>query len=489
MKRPLLAILLACAGAAALCAASASSAPPQSSPAPPTFRTAIIPNPGMTNQADRVQFARIKGAGAAFVRIDFSWGTVAPIVRPSGFDPTNPGDPAYRWDAVDARVRLAVQDGLTPVLGIAGAPRWAQPQAPPDRDGAYEPDPAKFGQFMLAAARRYSGSFQGLPRVRYWRAWNEPNNYRYLTPQKVGGVDFAPGWYAKLLNAFSTSVHAVHADNHVIAGSLAPYGKGNRISPLTFMRELFRARTLDFDIFSVHPYTRGNAFDHASNANDVALADLPKVRKQLDNAWQGGHIQVGARPQLWVTEFAYNTRPASPSDLTLPVRLSGRYTAESLYQMWRSGASVGTWFLVRDEPVGTSPFQCGLYFAGAAPDLSQDRPKPALTAFRFPFVAYRGTPPAGTGVKKLSKKLVYIWGRTPTSKPGKVVIQAKTKSGWRKVAKLRAHAVGIFKKNLKLAALHLKRPKKAILRAQYKGQRSWPFSLKRPRDRFVLPLG
>ena len=454
----------------------------------------------MSDQADRVQFGRIKGAGAAFVRIDFSWGTVAPVVRPTGFDPTNPGDPAYRWGAVDARVQLAVRNGLVPVLGIAGAPRWAQPQAPPDRDGAYEPDPTMFGQFMLAAARRYGGSFQGLPRVSYWRAWNEPNNYRYLTPQQVDGKDFAPFWYAKLLDAFSTSVHSVHTDNHVIAGSLAPYGIQRRISPLTFMRELLCvsggkrihatcSRRFDFDILSVHPYTRGNPFDHASKPNDVALGDLPKVRTLLDGAWKVGHIQTVKRPQMWVTEFAYNTHPPSPNDLTLPIKLSGRYTAESLYQMWRSGTSVGTWFLVRDEPVGSSSFQCGLYFAGSAPDLSRDRPKPALTAFRFPFVAYRGTPPAGPGVKKTSKKYVTIWGRTPTSNPGKVVILQKTKSGWRKAAKLRAHAGGVFKKKLKIKTLHLQRPKKAVLLARFRGQASWPFSLKRPRDRFVLPLG
>jgi hypothetical protein len=152
---------------------------------------------------------------------------------------------------------------------------------------------------------------------------------------------------------------------------------------------------------------------------------------------------------------------------------------------------VGTWFLVRDEPVKTSPFQCGLYFAGSAPDLSQDRPKPALTAFRFPFVAYRGTPPAAPGVKKTSKKLITLWGRTPTSKAGKVVLQMKAKSGWRKVGKVRAHGGGVFKGSLKARALHLspKRVKKAILRARFRGQASWPFSLKRPRDRFVLPLG
>jgi hypothetical protein len=489
MTRPLSAVLLLCGGVAALCAASASSAPPLPAPKAIPFRTAIIPNPGLGAYADAVQFGRIKSAGAAYVRIEVNWGSVAPKVRPVGFDPTNPAEASYDWTKVDTRVLLAAKKHLTPILGISGAPRWAQPAPPPDRDGAYKPNPNMFGEFVLAAATRYGGSFENLPRVYYWRAWNEPNNYRYLTPQKENGKDFAPGWYAKLLSAFSTSVHAVHSDSHVVAGSLAPYGKGNRISPLTFMHELFLGPALDFDIFSLHPYTRGNPFDHASNPKDVALADLPKVRKVLNGAWTGGHILTPTAPQLWVTEFAYNTHPASPSDLTLPISLSGRYTAESLYQMWRSGASLGTWFLVRDEPITKSPFQCGLYFAGSAADLSKDRPKPALTAFRFPFVAYQGTPPAGPSVKKTSKKVVTVWGRTPTSRRGKVVIQVKTKSGWRKVGKARARSGGVFTGKLKVKALHLGKHKKGVLRARFAGQSSWPFSLKRPRDRFVLPLG
>src|SRR3712207_8107630 len=46
----------------------------------------------------------------------------------------------------------------------------------------------------------------------------------------------------RMLNSFYEGVHAVHADNRVIAPALAPYGDppgGSRMRPLVFLRELF----------------------------------------------------------------------------------------------------------------------------------------------------------------------------------------------------------------------------------------------------------
>src|SRR5205807_2635001 len=75
--------------------------------------------------------------------------------------------------------------------------------------------------------------------------------------------------------------------------------------------------------------------------------------------------------------------------------------------------------------------QSGLYFWGGK-DLSRDAPKPALAAFRFPFVAYR----------KGSRTT--LWGRTPAGKPAAVVIEAGSGAGWRRIASFRTDANGIF---------------------------------------------
>jgi hypothetical protein len=85
--------------------------------------------------------------------------------------------------------------------------------------GFRRPDPVAFGRFVLAAAERYSGRFQGLPRVRFWQAWNEPN--------KVAGPALKasqPAWYRELVTRFAAAVHHVHDDNAVVAGGLAPFG-------------------------------------------------------------------------------------------------------------------------------------------------------------------------------------------------------------------------------------------------------------------------
>ena len=41
--------------------------------------------------------------------------------------------------------------------------------------GPSYPNAREFGEFAKAIARRFGGGFDGLPRVRYWQVWNEPN--------------------------------------------------------------------------------------------------------------------------------------------------------------------------------------------------------------------------------------------------------------------------------------------------------------------------
>ena len=49
--------------------------------------------------------------------------------------------------------------------------------------------------FATAAAGRFSGSFGGHPRVRYWGVWNEPNLSTFLQPQYRGGRPYSPLLY------------------------------------------------------------------------------------------------------------------------------------------------------------------------------------------------------------------------------------------------------------------------------------------------------
>src|SRR5262249_31106410 len=179
--------------------------------------------------ADPLALQRIHDAGATFARINLSWAQVAPVVRPGGFEATDPADPSYRWGAVDAQVKGAVEHGLTPYVTVFDAPLWAQKDEPhPTHMGpfpitSWKPDPKLFGEFALAGARRYDGTFGALPRVRYFEAWNEANLSNYLSPQIENEKVTSPEIFRGLLNTFSAAVHSVHADNQVIASGISAF--------------------------------------------------------------------------------------------------------------------------------------------------------------------------------------------------------------------------------------------------------------------------
>ena len=468
-----LSFLVALALAAVLVAAAAEAShlrqrkPPIPAPAH-SLRTGVIPNiVGLDPANLDLEFARIRAAGVTAVRLEARWSLIAPTTRPQGFNPLDPADPGYNWSSLDPLVIRAHRYGLSPILLVLGAPTWAQAKRPPGSGsgrgpnnrgpGPYKPSPSMFGQFGQALADRYSGTFKGLPRVRDFIAWNEPNNYPYLSPQRENGKPFSPGWYRLMVNDFALGVHRVHPDNNVIAGALLFNGVSDRISPLEFMRDMLcmskpkkrhkgkkppvshptcKDRSY-FDTWTHHPYTRGNPFHHAEKSDDVMIGDLPRMRDLLDAAATAHHIVSNHKLGFWVDEFSYDSRPPDPSPQTVPILLHARWVSESLYQMWSSGVSLAAWFLVRDEPVARpaahSYGQSGLWANQMlTEDLTKDAPKPALTSFTFPFVAYR------------HGKRVEIWGRTPTSGQGRVAIQVGTATGWHTIASARARGGGIF---------------------------------------------
>ena len=147
-------------------------------------------------------FARASDAGTTVVRLQLIWSVTAPARRPKGFDPTDPADPAYRFAALDEQVRRAVRARPRPDrVHRDGAPVGVRerPRLP-----AAEPE----GVRRLRARRGppVQRHFEGLPRVRFWQVWNEPN--------KVAGPALkasAPDWYREMVRSFAAAVHRVHA--------------------------------------------------------------------------------------------------------------------------------------------------------------------------------------------------------------------------------------------------------------------------------------
>lgn len=465
------------------------------------IQTAVAQYFGAPGPDMATELAHMHQAGATAVRLYIGWSSIAPDPRPANFDPTNPGDPNYYWTNTDAAIKLAVKDGLQPILSVESAPTWAEGSSaglnPWDsQPGTVRPDPQAYGEFAHAIAARYSGNFGGLPRVRYWQAWDEPNVDFALSPQfQIGPTQTAtlstpmlsPEIYRGLLIAFTAAVHHVHRDNLVVAGGLSPFfnaiPQARTAAPMLFMRQLLcmsaanrplpHCKPVSFDIWAMDPYTAGDPEHHANSPVDISLPDLPRMSALLRAAYQAHHVISAHLPAFWITEFAWDSNPPDPYGV--PVALETRWVAEAIYRAWVEGISMFSWFEIRDDDVDPGGFQSGLYYACSSGPAC-DQPKPIVAAYRFPFVAYR----RGRGE-------VLVWGRSPWGRPGTVVVEQRKGAGWRRLATMRTDRYGVFTATLSTSA-------SGDLRARLAGPsrdplESAPFSLHVPPDMPVNPFG
>lgn len=488
LKALLALVILAAAGALGLDSAQAR-----------PFKTGVL-DPTAFHSGDPIPFQRSKSLGAEFVKANLSWPSVLPSAeageKPEGFNPRDPADPHYDWGSYDLLVRNAKAAGLQVIFTVTGSPRWARVGQGCRASTECVPRARDYADFAYAVARRYSGSFDPgdgrLPRVRYFQAWVEPNLSYFFRPVFQGGRPVAPAHYRGILNAFYEAIHNAGPGNKVLSAGLAPIGRpGATIAPLAFMRKLLcmagrtnprpapgcRARA-KLDIWAVHPYTTGSPTHRASGPDDVSLGDLHEVQKLLRAADRAGKIgkRGGGATRMWVTEFSYDSRPPDPGGLPTPIH--NRWSTEAMYRMYRAGVDVMIWFGYRDEDRGGRPhcevFDSGLYRRGA--DFRRDRAKPFARAFRFPLVAVR------------NRRGFTVWGRTPDSRPGLVLVQVQNPGrGFRTVRRVRAGAGGVFDANVRAAGLAANARVRA--RAPRGGGLSVPFSLRAVPDFHQPPFG
>jgi hypothetical protein len=440
------------------------------------------------NEEALLAYQRVKAAGASYVRVPFEWSEIAPRNPPAGWQPDNQADPNYDWERADQAVTAAAASGLTPVAMIEEAPLWAQ-RCRSTLGNNCDVDAAALSAFATAAARRYNGA-SGLPRVSFWQGLNEPNLSIYFNPQFDGDRPVSPDLYRGLANAFYAAVKAVDPSNLVIAAGLGPIAVPRyTIGPMRFTRLLLCMRGhrnpkpmpgdcgggVHFDIFDIHPYTTG-APSHTGGINDVQMGDLAKLRELLDAADQAGRIKGAFKhTPLWIAEFSWDSNPPDPGGLEM--KIETRWVAEALYRAWTARIGAFFWFSLRDRMSQPHlPFsetlQSGLYFRGET--IEQDQPKEFLYAFRFPFVSYP------------SKKGLFVWGRTPDSRGGNVVIQVWKRNKWRRAFATRADKDGIFGER---GSSRYGIKKRGYVRALYKGEAAVPFSMKPSKDVPQSPFG
>ncbi|HEX5762272.1 MAG TPA: hypothetical protein VFY04_04035 [Solirubrobacterales bacterium] len=438
---------------------------------------------------DPAAFEHVRMTGSTVALTPLRWGRIAPKNEPGAWDPTNPAESHYDWEEFDTWAVNAVNAGLTPVFQVRGAPLWAQRcSGASETDQPCNLDPGKLQAFATAAARRYSGQFGGLPRVRYWQGLNEPNLSLYFMPQYEGDRAVSPHLYRDLINAFYAGIKSVDPSNLVIAGGLGPIAVPKfTIGPMRFTRDLLcmhghkRPKPkpgdcgggVNFDIYDIHPYTTGSPA-HEGGINDVQLGDLHKLKTLLRAADRAGRINSSfEQTPLWISELSWDSNPPDPGGLAMPILQ--RWAAEALFVAWRNGIDTFMWYSLRDGPdfPDTPSYlepESGLFFRGAT--VAEDQPKPVMYSYRFPFVAY----PREKGLR--------FWGLTPNGKGGKVTIQALRKGGWRSVGRVRADKFGIFHGLLR--GVRYGRGKRGSVRAHYFKESSVPFSM-RPMPDFRQP--
>jgi hypothetical protein len=383
------------------------------------------------------ELKEMKALGIDVVKVSLVWSVVAPDAnahrQPRGFNPADPGDyPAAGFTRYDRLVTEAHKLGLRVYFMLTPpAPTWAIPQGNFNTQSkrlGFAPSQTQLRAFAQAVGTRYSGNFEGLPRVDFWGIWNEPNFPAWLSPlhRHIPGVGeelLEPMIYRGLVNAawsgLAASGHTVAGGDTILIGETSNSGVE---SPGLFIRDLYcvgphlgpligtaaekagcptsgnRASFVSANpgLFGAsgwahHPYS----FNVAPNRRYplgtwYTLYNLGSLEGMLKGIFASYRVQVspsnGEIP-VYLTEFGYESNPPNPY-----VRNSTSQQASWLnqaeYMAWRDPyVQLMTQFELIDsrpragEPVGShaywGTFQTGLEFVGG-------QPKPALDAFRLP---------------------------------------------------------------------------------------------------------
>ena len=98
-----------------------------------------------------------------------------------------------------------------------------------------DPLPTMLADFARAAAERYSGTFEDLPRVKYWQVQNEPNLRLFFNPQFNGkGQKVSPTIYRRILNKTYPAIKSGHPGQRCDRGGSGAEPHGERLGSARF---------------------------------------------------------------------------------------------------------------------------------------------------------------------------------------------------------------------------------------------------------------
>ena len=366
--------------------------------------------------------------GADTLRIEVKWNEVAPSptarTKPS-FDASNPAayPGFFPYDDLITRARAL---GFRNIVTITGdAPRWATAggRGRSFATANWKVNAREYGRFATAVARRYSGRFAGLPSVRYFTLWNEPNHRNFLKPTSQ-----APRLYRNMVNAALPLVQRNGRSGvRIFVGELAPVGRAPRaMGPKAFLRRwlclnkrLRRTsrgsgcrgfKQIKAHGFAHHPY--GPTARVPRRRDVINMLAIRTLGTYLDRARRAKRFS--RKLPIYNTEFGLQSNPPDRLVSTSPSRQAALINEKEEYAYRYSRLKSHSQYLMYDDPARRGPlsvkwsgFQTGLRFASG-------RRKPSYNAYRFPIV-----------VKK-RRRGVYVWGRVrPGSGPRFVRVQRR----------------------------------------------------------------
>jgi hypothetical protein len=382
--------------------------------------------------------SKIKSLGADTLRIEFRWSEIAPeprAKRKPKFDASNPAAYAGALNAwpgfgqYDDLVMRAQAYGFRILGTISGdAPRWATAGG---KGNNYNVNSAYYAEFAEAVARRYAGNFMGLPAIRYFSIWDEPNHKQFLTPLSSG-----PAVYRQLVALGLPAIRrgAVKGAK-VFIGETAPAASaGKSTGPRWFMQKwlCLNARWQRVGTGGCRHFTKIKADGYAQHLygppgnvsrtrDTVSIGVVSRLADYLDKAAARGRLP-GHLP-IYDTEFGYQSNPPDHSVGTTPSR-QARLINEKEEIHYRFGRlkSYDQYLMYDDRPLFA--FQTALRFRNG-------KAKPAYAAYRLPIVVH------GRGARG-----VYIWGRV---RPGSGTRYVQLYSGGRRSGpRIHTNSLGYF---------------------------------------------
>ena len=311
----------------------------------------------------RTRSDEIKALGADTLRVEVKWNEVAPQpesrTKPS-FDATDPAAYPGFWP-YDDLMQQATAMGFRIMITLApDAPRWATGGK---RGGNYKVSSTEFARFARAVGRRYSGAFAGLPAVRVWSLWNEPNHIFFIKPRSE-----APRVYRRMVEKGLPALRATApSGSKIFVGELAPVGTATKVlGPLRFLRAWLcldnnyrrlrgsaarkagctHFKKVNASGFAHHPY--GPFGLPPANRDIVNVSAIKRLAKALDLSARAGRITKHLG--IYNTEFGFQTNPPDPFVSTSPTRAAQIINEKEEFSYRYSRLKSYSQYLLYDDP-------------------------------------------------------------------------------------------------------------------------------------------